>query len=146
MDTCCKMFKMYWFLFFNFLKYCHFISTTFWASCKLYYHLFSQQALLCRRTVALRSRPRWRWWRRRLDWPTALPFRRCLHQQWRFPRWRVGGMEPEHTSSNREIWTSWRPPASENASCLTHRHHRSHEMMTSSCLVQCIPVLLVFFF
>lgn len=40
MDTCCKMFKMYWFLFFNFLKYCHFISTTFWASCKLYYHLF----------------------------------------------------------------------------------------------------------
>lgn len=76
--------------------------------------LFSQQALRCRRTAAPRSRPPWRWWSpRRRGWPTPPQLRRWPRPRWRSPRWRVDVRERDHTSSNPETWTSWRPPASE---------------------------------
>lgn len=76
--------------------------------------LFSQQALRCRRTAAPRSRPPWRWWSpRRHGWSTPPQLRRWPRPRWRSPRWRVDVRERDHTSSNPETWTSWRPPASE---------------------------------
>lgn len=76
--------------------------------------LISQQALRCRRTAAPRSRPPWRWWSpRRRGWPTPPQLRRWPRQRWRSPRWRVAARQRDHTSSNPETWTSWRPPASE---------------------------------
>lgn len=139
------MFKMYWFLFILFFKYCHFISTTFWASCKLYYHLFFPSRL-CSAGVP---------WRSEADpdggdEDAGSTGRRRFHSE---------GVSTHNGDSHGGGSAAWNP----NAQAQTERYehpdalrllrtqaawradHRSHEMMTSSCLVQCIPVLLFFF-
>lgn len=74
---------------------------------------FSQQALRCRHTVVHRSRPPWRSWSHRPHgWLTTPLLRWWLRPKWRFPQWRVDVRERDHTSSNPETWTSWRPLAS----------------------------------